>query len=325
MQIKIQQLKKEDFVVTISGKDRITDLKEQILAILKAAQVEEEDHLLNITNLRLIYKGKVLLDSKSLDFYKIQSDDTIQLCPIRRNVRVEISNDQESDSSPDMDIKDEDDNVREESGPISFFLDQIPGLGNMRQLQGHSGIRNRRVLNGNNNLTQVVSSRPRESSSRNRTTPEAFTEKLQSLRSALEDSLCQVNSVNMENREDLVPHLDTLIRQARNLRDDLVPEQQEHPLVPVVDIHIFVRASAAWDLGSDLEEIQERGTESNGMDMDNDTGVMSPLSPRREGVQNSTILSSSRVVEDRERPNIRRSSRLRNIFSNIINRFSRRG
>jgi len=323
LKIKIQQLKKENFVVTISGKDLITDLKEKILAILKATQVEEVDHL-NIANLRLIYKGKVLLDPKSLEFYKIQSDDTIQLCPIRRNVWEDIPNGQVSGSSLDIDNEDEDDNVREESGPISFFLDQHPGLGNMRQLHGHSASRNRRVLNGNNHLTQVASSRPRESSSRNRTTPEAFTEKLQSLRSALEDSLCQVNSVNMENREDLVPHLDTLIRQARNLRDDLAPEQQEQPSVPVVEIHIFVRASAAWDLGSDLEEIQERGTESNGMDNDN-AGVMAPLSARREGGQNSTILSSSRVVEERERPNIRRSSRLRNIFSNIINRFSRRG
>jgi len=316
LKIKIQQLKKENFVVTISGKDLIADLKEKILAILKATQVEEEDHL-NIANLRLIYKGKVLLDAKSLEFYKIQSDDTIQLCPIRRNVRVGNSNGQVSGSSLDIENKDEDDNVREESGPISFFLDEHPELRD-------SIIRNRRVLNGNNTLTQAASSTPTESSSRNRTTPEAFTEKLQSLRSALEDSLCQVNSVNMENREDLVPHLDTLIRQARNLRDDLVPEQQEHPSVPVVDIHIFVRASAAWDLGSDLEEIQERGTESNGMDNDN-AGVMAPLSARREGGQNSTILSSSRVVEESERPNIRRSSRLRNIFSNIINRFSRRG
>lgn len=72
--------------MSIGGKDLITQLKEEVLRILKTGDPSEV--YAEVTNLRLIYKGKVLVDAKSIEFYKIQNDDTIQLVPFRRRANV---------------------------------------------------------------------------------------------------------------------------------------------------------------------------------------------------------------------------------------------
>jgi len=96
LRLKIQRLRGEDFFVSIGGKDLVTQLKEQVLQILKTGDASEV--WAEVTNLRLIYKGKVLVDAKSIEFYKIQNDDTIQLVPFRR--RRNTSRSSSSDQAP---------------------------------------------------------------------------------------------------------------------------------------------------------------------------------------------------------------------------------
>jgi len=81
LRLKIQRLKDEDFFVSIGGGGLINQLKEEVLRFLKSgASVAVSAE---IAIIRLIYKGRVLLDSKSIEFYKIKNEDTIQLVPFR--------------------------------------------------------------------------------------------------------------------------------------------------------------------------------------------------------------------------------------------------
>jgi len=82
LRLKIQRLKDEDFCISIRGRDPIIKLKKEILRLIQTAPLGAAVEMINI---RLIYKGKVLIDSNSIEFYKIKDEDTIQLVPIRRS------------------------------------------------------------------------------------------------------------------------------------------------------------------------------------------------------------------------------------------------
>jgi len=84
MRLNVQRLVKNNFCILISEAAFVTNLKEEILEFLQQEEPETESPGLSVGHLRLIYKGKVLLNAKSLSFYKIQNNDTVQLCPIRR-------------------------------------------------------------------------------------------------------------------------------------------------------------------------------------------------------------------------------------------------
>jgi len=82
LRLKIQRLRGEDFFICISKRDLITKLKQQVLSFLESDAAP--GICIEITSIRLIYKGKVLADEKSIEFYQIQNEDTIQLVPFRR-------------------------------------------------------------------------------------------------------------------------------------------------------------------------------------------------------------------------------------------------
>jgi len=89
LRLKIQRLRGEDFFISISKRDMITQLKQQVLRVLRSTT--GPDLRVEVTNIRLIYKGKVLADEKSIEFYSMQNEDTIQLVPFRRSRSVSQS------------------------------------------------------------------------------------------------------------------------------------------------------------------------------------------------------------------------------------------
>jgi len=89
LRLKIQRLRGEDFFISISKRDMITQLKQQVLRVLRSTT--GPDLRVEITNIRLIYKGKVLADEKSIEFYSMQNEDTIQLVPFRRSRSISRS------------------------------------------------------------------------------------------------------------------------------------------------------------------------------------------------------------------------------------------
>jgi len=239
MKVKIQRMEKEDFFVSISGKRLITHLKEKIIAFL-AAQLENDDISLCVGNLRLIYKGKVLLDPKPVEFYKIQNDDTIQLCPRRQRRLGQSSMNPAGSPNETTDTQDWDaipDFVGEptEFSLLSFAMSEpfeLRGVGsNSIQLPR---IRNRgqRALNNFEPSIHAPPLRlgPRRRLSapaRNRATPATVTGTMRNFKFVLQDTLRRVSTSNVDNRQELIPQLDVLIRHATRLRADL---QMESPV-----------------------------------------------------------------------------------------------
>jgi len=254
MKVKIQRLEKEDFFVSISGKKLITHLKEKIIAFLQAAQLENDDVALCVSNLRLIYKGKVLLDPKSVEFYKIQNDDTIQLCPTRRRRLGQPESNSAGSQDERTGTQDEDamPQFGREPGEftfISFSMSEPPELGR----SGSSSIRLPRTRNRGqdaSNNTELPNHTPRlrgttrrrlTMPARPRPTPETVTGTLRSFKFILQDTLRRVNASNVEDRQELIPQLDTLIRRATNLRDDLQMERVPPPFTSRFEFMVFER------------------------------------------------------------------------------------
>jgi len=250
LKLKIQRLEKDDFFVTISGKGLITHLKEKIVTFLKAAEVVEEDVIgIGTTSLRLIYKGMVLLDTKSIEFYKIQNDDTIQLCPIRRKKqRQQAPAAPRSVTSGNRGVTGAQEDVPEQRNAgretnqftfISFSMSDSPIdlLGRRPNLRS----RGRGVDAPENNDIQAQSTARRgrariqrrsNSASRVRPSPVTISGALRNFKSSLQETLRRVSNTNLENSRDLIPQLDALITEANSLRDELQTDQQAPPIVP---------------------------------------------------------------------------------------------
>jgi len=351
IKLKIQRLKKEDFVVTISRKDLIADLKDKILEVLNAAHVEEDEFTPNKTHLRLIYKGKVLLDLKSIEFYKIQNDDTIQLCPIRITVRDNPSTHQANNPlgrrDSDIDIQEIGDNLRLSRGTgnfavVSFSLGRQPEPGAGRRVVQLPRISDREPNPRDSQEAMLNAPRGRAHQQRSslgvRTSPEVFTGNLQNFKLTLEETVDRIGTTNMDNREDLLPHLDTLIRQARNIQDSLRMEQQMMPLTGgLLEILLLGRSSAPW-AGSSGEEKENPQVVARTPRRRVVARLGSPPAERVHGSLNSrnSTSTSARLnggarsagpnttsTRDVASSRQRRNSRSRNIFSNFINRFNR--
>jgi len=265
LKLKIQRLEDEDFFVSISGKGLITHLKEKIVTFLKAAEVVDEDVVgLGVTSLRLIYKGMVLLDGKSIEFYKIQNDDTIQLCPLRRKKqRQQAADAPRSVPSGDgvaagaQEEASGQGNAGRETNQftfISFSMNDNPI--DLLSRRPHIRSRGRGVDAPDNNDTQPQGQgrrgrariqRRSNSSSRGRPSPATISGTLRNFKLSLEDTLRRVTSTNLENRRELIPQLDALITEANTLRDELQTDEQSPPMLPspLFEILLLERLGAA--------------------------------------------------------------------------------
>jgi len=228
LNLKIQRLKADDFFVSISCKGLVTQLKEEILRFLKTAQVKDEDSQPGVTNLRLIYKGKVLMDCKTIEFYKIENDDTIQLVPYRRRKPPE---DLPTSGTENGGIEIE----NKEGGELPGFS-ELRGTGEITYIQFSvsEGLPPRNSEFGQlyrsffeDDLAvrtpPVQSPRSADAALRavNRPTPLTVSGSLRSFRHVLGETLRRVMEPGDGARE-LVSQLNTLISSANILRENLI-------------------------------------------------------------------------------------------------------
>jgi len=262
LKLKIQRLQDDDFFVFISGKGLITHLKEKIVTFLKEAEVVEENTVgLRVTSLRLIYKGKVLLDAKSIEFYKIQNDDTIQLCPLRRK-RQRQETSVAPRSVPNVNpgpIEAKEDVPAQRPGSsdtnqftfISFSISDNPIdlLGRNPQMRS----RGRGVDATENIDTQAQARRGLDRTqnppiflSRARPSPATMSETLRNFKQSLQETLRRVSSASLDNRRQMIPQLDALIDEAISLRNELHRDDYTPPLFqsPMYEIMMLERMGA---------------------------------------------------------------------------------
>jgi len=252
MKLKVQRLGKDDFFISISRKGLITHLKEKILTFVKAEQSETNDLELGVKDIRLIYKGMVLVDSKSVEFYKIENDDTIQLCPYLRKKRAQASVNPAGDpaNNSGAEAQNEAGQQRLIGGPgdftfISFSLTEQPINGRSRNRSAQStATRNQ----GTQNSTDVESSNqssPTITTSIRRHlilpvindhTPTTVTGNLRNFKSVLQETLRRLSAINLENSHELVTQLDVLIRRATTLRGGLSTREEKHD-APATESH----------------------------------------------------------------------------------------
>jgi len=353
MKLKIQRLEREDFFVTINKNDLIAKLKENILAYVKA-HLGNEDFTPVLEQLRLIYKGKLLLDAKSIEFYKIQNYDTIQLCPLRRRAR-----DQQQSHNAGESVDGNNNASREVSARtggfalISFSLSELPEV----REGGSSGqpSRNRRHglepddVEESNSQSRNARARPRRMDIpevRDRHSPRTFEGRLCNINSVLQETLRRVSETNRENRYELIPQLDELVRQASNLRENLVADRRSVPqTVGLFNIFMVER------IGSSRMENSGNAGEEKEDDFRNSTSTQNTTESRTEAVvetssnyagqeisENSyetpvvgpiagaavTTTENQASVTENEPTQQRRSSRYLNAFSSFISRIGRR-
>jgi len=353
MKLKIQRLEREDFFVTINKEDLIVKLKEKILTFIKA-QLANEDFTPVLEQLRLIYKGKVLLDAKSIEFYKIQDEDTIQMCPLRRRAR----NQQQSNSGGEsVDNNTNVNDSREFSARtggftfISFSLSELPeirGGGSSRlpsnRSQGpelddveesNSQSRNARARPGRIEIREV----------RDRPSPPSFEGSLRNINSVLQDTLRRVSETNRDNRYDLIPQLDELVRHASNLRDNIATDDRAVPQTRGLFNILMVERIGSSRMGSlgnvgEEKENDFRNTASthNRSDFRREPAVETSNSSGQEVLENSqgtispvagdaviTTANQTSATDNETTPTQqRRSSRYLNFFSSLISRIGRR-
>lgn len=304
LKLKIQRLEEEDFFVSISGKGLITHLKEKIVKFLKTADAAEEAVVgLGVTSLRLIYKGMVLLDAKSIEFYKIQNDDTIQLVPLRRKKQ------RQRDAGAPRSVSNGDTGVggAQQEGPesksagresnqftfISFSMSDNP----IDLLARRPNIRSRgrgvdsQDSNDTQAQTQARRGRTRmqrrsNSSLRGRPSPATISGTLRSFKLSLEETLRRVSSTNLDNRRELIPQLDALITQANSLRDELQTDELT-PLSlpsPMFEILLLERMGAASRAAAN------RRAPTGNQEEKQDTGrAQLPPSPELIPIRNESI------------------------------------
>lgn len=288
LNLKIQRLKADDFFVSISCKGLVTQLKEEILRFLKTAQVKDEDSQPCVTNLRLIYKGKVLMDCKTIEFYKIENDDTIQLVPYRRRKPEDLPTTSTENGGAEIENK--------EGGEMPGFSD-LRGTGEITYIQFSvsEGIPSRNSEFGQLyrsffeddlgvRTPPVHSPRSTDSALRamNRPTPLTVSGSLRSFRHVLGETLRRVMEPGDGARE-LVPQLTTLISAANILRENLIRDS----LAGEEDIRNTPVADHRGPPMPPLEEEPERAV---------DTGI-DPLPSQLQGQPQQVPPTSHSILE----------------------------
>lgn len=226
LNLKIQRLKADDFFVSISGKGLVTQLKEEIVRFLKAAQVQDEESSPGVTNLRLIYKGKVLMDCKTIEFYKIQNDDTIQLVPYRRRKPEDLPTSRSENPRVEMDRKEGDvPELRDLRGTgeityIQFSVSEGPPDRNSEFAQL---CRNLFPEDLATRTPPLPTPRSADGNLRpvDRPTPLTVSGSLRSFKHVLEETLRRISEPG-EGARELVPQLNTLISSANILRANVI-------------------------------------------------------------------------------------------------------
>jgi len=240
LRLRIQRLKEEDFFVSIGGRDLIIKLKTEIFRFLEPEKSPES----SAANLRLIYKGKVLADAKFVESYKIQNEDTIQLVPFSRpSRRTENQEDTDNvsevkaDESGSTEASAQDQGDRISARPITlitFSTSIIEGPRVPRRSQGNSEHPIRQLRRLITSPASTTSPRPwSPSRAMNNSSIRSFRNILQitlNQVSAVEQLRAQENPADdaaRESREterELVEQLNTVLRTARLLREDLHAE-----------------------------------------------------------------------------------------------------
>jgi len=253
MKLKIQRLGKDDFFISTSRKGLITHLKEKILTFVKAERSETDDLQLSVRDMRLIYKGMVLVDSKSVEFYKIENDDTIQLCPYNRKKRAQASANRAGDPANNSGAEAQNEAAGHQQligGPgeftfISFSLTEQPINGRIRNRSAqNTATRNQETQTSTDLESSNESSSTITTSIRrhlilpviNNHTPTTMTDNLCNFKSVLQETIHRLSATNLENIHELVTQLDVLIRRATTLRGGLSTAEEKDD-VPATESH----------------------------------------------------------------------------------------
>jgi len=238
LKLKIQRLGKDDFFVSISEKAFVTQMKEKILTFLKEEEPETESLEVSASDLRLIYKGKVLAGSESVKFYKIKNDDTVQLCPIRQNsVSEPLTNPAGGpveNGDADTQNEDEKQQIVTGSGEVAFIF----SLFGQPTFQGGRNLSTRNLRTSNpgpqnsesSNQTSSTRSSPRRRlivPMMDAPTPITPTGNLRNFKFVLQETLRRLSSTNLNNFQELITQLDALIRRATTLRGCLATEEKQ--------------------------------------------------------------------------------------------------
>jgi len=234
MRLNIQRLVKDDFYVLINETAFVTQIKEEILTLLKEEEPETESPEVGVGDLRLIYKGKVLVDSQSVKFYKIQNNDTIQLCPVRRK-----SVDQPLSNPAGGPAENDDTGIRNEEGKQQFVTEPTEVTFFSFSFVGPPTLRGGRNLNqgpgntGSSTQTNATRSTPQGRLMVPMTdtpTPITTTGNLRNFKFVLQQTLRRLSATNLDNCQELITQLDSLIRRATTLRGCLTEEEKKESL-----------------------------------------------------------------------------------------------
>jgi len=229
LRLKIQRLRGEDFFISISKTDMITKLKQQVLRVLRSTP--GSNVCVEITNIRLIYKGKVLADEKSIEFYRMQNEDTIQLVPFRGSRSAsQVGPESQRESRPS---RNENPVVNETSthDPITIFTFTSSFMGEPSQGENRPGSSRQNERRRPFNL-QMHRQRVRLNTGR-RSRP-VTSSSLRNFKDVLQRTHLRVHLAQQQRRRGvrateqraLLSQLQILTRQSLSLRDDLIAELQ---------------------------------------------------------------------------------------------------
>jgi len=236
MRLNIHRLVKDDFFIFISETAFVTQMKEKILTFLKEEKPETDRPEVCVSDLRLIYKGKVLVDSETVQFYKIQNNDTVQLCPLRRKrMDQPLSNPAGGPmENHDADTQNEEGKQQLITGAseVTFFSFSFFGQPTFRGGRNLSAQNLTRRNQGSQNLESSSHTSQRRSTLRRRLrvpmtgtpTPMTITGNLRNFKVVLEQTLSRLSATNFDNCQELMTQLDTLIGRATTLRGCLTEE-----------------------------------------------------------------------------------------------------
>jgi len=239
LRLRIQRLKEKDFFVSIGGRDLIIKLKTEIFRFLKPEKSPES----SASNLRLIYKGKVLADAKFVESYKIQNEDTIQLVPFNRPSRStenpqDVDNvlEAKADESSNTGASAQNEGDRISGRPVTFITFSTSIFEDSRaprQSEGNSEHPIRQLQRLVTSPATSTSSRPWSPSRiMNNASIRSFRNNLQILLtqvSTVEQLRAQENATRTARTDEaaereLVQQLDAMLRTASMLREDMHAE-----------------------------------------------------------------------------------------------------